>query len=109
MLQCKECEYFQRDEKTGRIMLRCDPFSTIKEPACLEKMQLLRLDGLLQMYQGMLRWYQKMAPMQEKMFDFMNREMGDIDEGDSWKYSDQDEEDKKDEEEPTGDEDEFKF
>lgn len=90
MIQCKDCEFFSRDEKNGRITMRCDPFSTIKEPECLEKMQLLRLDGLMQMYQGMLSWYQKMAPMQERMFDFMSREMGDVDEADSWKYQDDD-------------------
>ena len=93
MIQCKDCEYFSRDEATGRIILRCDPFSTIKEPQCLEKWQLIRLDGLLQAYQTTLRWYQKLAPMQEKMFKFMEREMDDIDEADSWKYDDADEDD----------------
>jgi len=96
MLQCKECEYFQRDENTGRITLRCDPFQTIKEPACLEKLQLLRLDALLQSYQTMLRWYQKLAPLQEKMFDMVKREMEDYEESESWKY-DPDEEDEENE------------
>ena len=90
MLQCKDCEYFDRDEATGRITLRCDPFSTIKEPACLDKMQLLRLDGLLQSYQVMLRWYQKLAPLQEKMMDMMKREIDDIEDADSWKHKDGD-------------------
>ena len=94
MIQCKDCEFFSRDKETGRITLRCDPFSTIKEPACLEKLQLMRLDGLLQMYSAMLRWNQKLAPMQEKLFDFMEREIQDADEGESWKYdTDKDEED----------------
>jgi len=91
MLQCKDCEYFQRDDKTGRISLRCDPFQTIKEPACLEKLQLLRLDALLQSYQTMLRWYQKLAPLQEKMFDMVKREMDDYDESESWKYDPEEE------------------
>ena len=91
MLQCKECEYFHRDEATGRITLGCDLFNTIKEPACLEKMQLLRLDALLQSYQSLLQWYQKLAPMQEKMFDMIKREMDDVDDADSWKYEQQDE------------------
>ena len=98
MLQCKDCEYFSRDEKTGRIVLRCDPFSTIKEPSCLEKWQLVRLDGLLQAYHVTLRWYQKLAPMQEKMFDMMKREMDDLDDTESWKQEydeDEDEENKK--------------
>ena len=99
MLQCKDCEYFQQDEKTGRVTLRCNPFSTIKEPACLEKLQLLRLDGLLQAYQVMLRWYQQLGPMQKKMFDMMQREMDDIDESNKWKYTDDDDLDTEDEEE----------
>ena len=92
MIQCEGCEYFSRDPH-GRIVLKCDPFSTIKEPACLDKWQLLRLDGLFQAYQATLRWYQKLAPMQEKMFEFMKREMEDIDDAESWKYEDPDEED----------------
>ena len=89
MLQCKDCEYFRRDDQ-GRMQLRCDPFSTIKEPECLSKWQLLRQDALLQSYQAILRWYQRMAPMQEKMFEFMKREMDDIDDADSWKCQDDD-------------------
>lgn len=88
MLQCKDCEFFSRDDATGRFDLRCDPFSTIKEPACLQKLQLVRLDALLRSYQAMLQWYQKLAPMQEKMFDFMKREMDDIEDADRWKYED---------------------
>ncbi len=88
MLQCKDCEYFSRDEATGRIMLKCDPFSTIKEPECLEKMQLLRMDALLHCYQATLQWHQKLAPMQKKMFEFMKREMDDLEESDGWKYDD---------------------
>jgi hypothetical protein len=96
MLQCQDCEFFSRDDATGRIMLRCNPFGTIKEPACLEKWQLLRLDGLLQAYNSTLRFYQKLAPMQEKMFEMMKREMDDIDEADEWKYQ-YDEDDNEDE------------
>ncbi len=90
MLQCKDCEFFHREPETGRITLKCDPFSTIKEPACLEKMQLLRLDALTQMYQGMMRWYQQLGPMQKQMFDMMKREMEDYDESESWKYNEAD-------------------
>ena len=85
MIQCESCEYFSRDEASGRIMLRCDPFRTIKEPACLEKWQLLRLDALLQSYHATLRGQQKLAPMQEKMFKFLKREMDDIDESEGWR------------------------
>ena len=38
----------------------------------------------------MLSWYQKLAPMQEKMFDFMKRELDDQEDADSWKYQDDD-------------------
>jgi hypothetical protein len=93
MLRCEECEYFSREEKSGRILLRCDPFRTIKETECLQKWQLLRLDALLQAYHATLRWYQKLAPMQEKMFEMMKREMDDIDEADQWKYNDDEDED----------------
>ena len=86
MLQCEGCEYFFRDEATGRITLRCDPFRTIKEPACVQKWQLLRLDALLQIQQSTMRWYQKLGPMQEKMFEMMKREIEDLDDADSWKY-----------------------
>ena len=96
MLQCENCEFFRRDEK-GRIQLRCDPFSTIKEPECLAKWQLLRQDALLQAYQTTLQWYQRLAPMQEKMFEYMKREMEDLDDSDSWKV--QDDEDANDENE----------
>jgi hypothetical protein len=92
MLRCEDCEYFSRDEESGRIMLRCDPFRTVKETECLYKWQLLRLDGLLQAYHATLRWYQKLAPMQEKMFEMMKREMDDLEEADSWKYDEDEEE-----------------
>jgi len=97
MLQCKDCELFSRDEKTGRIMMKCDPFSTIKEPACLEKLQLLRMDALLRSYQATLQWYQKLAPMQEKMLKYIRREMDELDESDRWKYEDEDEDEDEDE------------
>ena len=96
MLQCKDCEFFQRDEK-GRIQLRCDPFSTIKEPECLAKWQLLRQDALLQAYQVTLQWYQRLAPMQEKMFEYMKREMDDIDDSDNWKHQDDEDVDEENE------------
>jgi hypothetical protein len=88
MLQCKDCEFFSRDLHGG-VMLRCDPFGTVKEPECIQKLQLIRLDGLLRSYQAVLHWYQKMSPMQEKMMRFMEREINDIDEADRWKFTDE--------------------
>ncbi|MBI9018127.1 MAG: hypothetical protein JEZ07_12800 [Phycisphaerae bacterium] len=87
MIQCEDCQYFSRDEKTGRIKMTCDPFSTIISPDCLQKLQLLRLDGLCQMYGSMLNYYNQMAPMQKKMFKFMEHEIDDQSEADSWKQS----------------------
>ena len=90
MIQCKGCEFFHQEEN-GRIELKCNPFNSIKEPECLQKWQLLRLDALLQSYQTTLQWYRKLAPMQEKMFKFMEREIDDAEDADSWKYQNGDE------------------
>lgn len=97
MMQCEQCEFFSRDQATGRIMLRCDPFRTIKEPACLDKWQLVKLDALLQSYQATLRGYQQLAPMQKKMFKFLEREIDDIDEAEEWKRTDKDDDEEYDE------------
>ena len=84
MIQCKDCEYCEFGPD-GRRNLKCDPFINIKEPECIQKWQLIRLDMLLASYQGMLKWYGKLAPLQDKLFKFMEREINEIDESDSWK------------------------
>ena len=84
MIQCKDCEYCEFGPD-GRRSLKCDPFTNIKEPECIAKWQLIRLDMLLASYQGMLKWYGKLAPLQDKLFKFMEREINEIDESDSWK------------------------
>ncbi|HOI55189.1 MAG TPA: hypothetical protein PLP01_08070 [Phycisphaerae bacterium] len=84
MLQCSECEFGDIGPH-GEVRLRCNPFSNIKEPECLLKWQLLRLDGLNQAYAAQLMQYRRLAPLQEKMMKFMEREMDDIDESDKWK------------------------
>ncbi|MHC5200500.1 MAG: hypothetical protein ACYSO1_10400 [Planctomycetota bacterium] len=84
MIQCGDCEYFTQDEH-GRRSFRCDPFINLKEPECLYKWQILRLDYLVSHYQSMVSSQQKMAPMQEKIFKYIKRELDDIDEADSWK------------------------
>ena len=48
---------------------------------------------LLASYQGMLMWYKKLAPLQDKLFKFMQREIEDIDEADSWKLDENEPED----------------
>ena len=85
MIQCKDCELCETGPD-GRKLFRCDPFSNIKEPECIAKWQLIRLDMLLASYQGMLKWYNKLAPLQDKIFKYMQREIEDIDESESWKY-----------------------
>jgi hypothetical protein len=79
----------------GRRTFKCDPFSNIKEPECIAKWQLIRLDMLLAGYAGMLRMQKEMEPLQRKMMKFVEREMNDIDESDKWKV---------DEDEPPPDE-----
>jgi hypothetical protein len=77
----------------GRRTFKCDPFSNIKEPECIAKWQLIRLDMLVAMYQGMLKWQEKMEPLQEKLFKYMRREIDDIDESEKWRTDDDDQDD----------------
>ncbi|MHC4456228.1 MAG: hypothetical protein ACYS0I_03885 [Planctomycetota bacterium] len=93
MIQCKECELCE-DGPDGRRVFKCDPFSNIKEPECIAKWQLIRLDMLVANYQSMVKWYKKLAPLQDKMLKYMKREIEDIEETDRWKLEDEDEEDK---------------
>ena len=87
MIQCKDCEFFDR-APNGSVILRCDPFATIKEPECLQKWQLLRLDALARASQSTGAMNRKLAPLQEKMIRFMERELDDADDADAWKYAD---------------------
>lgn len=97
MIQCKDCEYFDRGPG-GQMGFRCDPFGTVKEPECLVKWQLLRTSELLQKverlvaaYEATLSIYKKLEPLQEKMFRHMEREIDDVEEADSWKYGEDEE------------------
>ena len=92
MIQCKDCEFYQESPE-GMRSFKCDPFKNIKEPECLTKWQLLRLDMLLANFQGMTNFQQKMAPMQDKIFKYVKRELEDLDESDSWKTDNDPEED----------------
>ena len=85
MIQCKDCEYFDRGPN-GQPILRCDPFSTIKEPACLLKLSLLKLDKMVQAHESTAAMYKRLAPLQEKMMRHIEREIDDVDEADKWKY-----------------------
>ena len=90
MIQCDQCELCEKGPD-GHKVFRCDPFSNVKEAECIAKWQLIRLDMLLATYQEMLRWQEKFAPLQDKIFKYMKREIEDIDESDRWKLDDEDE------------------
>ena len=87
MIQCIQCELCEVGPD-GRRAFKCDPFSSIKEPECIAKWQLIRLDMLLASYQGMLRWQNKMEPLQRKMMKLVEREIDDIDESEKWMIDD---------------------
>ncbi len=95
MIQCKDCELYQSSPDSKGVFM-CNPFTNIKEPECLAKWQLIRLDMLLASYQGMLKWYGKMAPLQDKIIQFMQREIDELDESDSWKVDDEEPEEEED-------------
>ena len=84
MIQCKDCEFCQTGPD-GKRSFRCDPFANIKEPECIAKWQLIRLDMLVASYQGMLNWYGKLAPLQDKIIRYMQREIDELDETERWK------------------------
>ena len=90
MIQCKDCEFFRRSD-SGEITFACDPFHNIKEEQCLVKWQLIKINQMVASYQATLEYYRKLAPMQEKMFKVMERELDDISEADKWKIADEDE------------------
>ena len=92
MIQCKDCELCEIGAD-GRRTFKCDPFTTIKETECIAKWQLIRLDMLVAGYQEMLRWQARFAPLQDKIFKYMQREIGEIDESDRWKLEDENEDD----------------
>ena len=92
MIQCQQCEFFHRDDK-GRVNFSCDPFTNIKEPECLQKWQLIKINQMVDAYQATLNYYRKLAPMQDKLFKAMEQELDDMQNGESWKHSEDEEED----------------
>lgn len=91
MIQCTECEFFEIGPN-GQKILKCDPCENIKEPECLTKLQLFRLDMLVASYQSMLASQQKLAPVQDKLLKYVQRELEDMDEAESWKADEDNEE-----------------
>lgn len=92
MLQCKDCEFYRRSAD-GSPRLLCDPYSTIKEPECLGKWQLYQLQIISRSHQATLDMYRDLAPIQERMFKHMERELDEADESDKWKIDEDDEDD----------------
>ena len=93
MLQCQDCEFF-RQGPDGSPELTCNPFTTVKEPECLAKWQLVQLTVIARSHQATLDMYQRLAPLQEKMLKHMEREIDDADDADRWKYEgDEDDDD----------------
>ena len=45
--------------------MTCDPYSTIKEPECLLKLQLVQLNLMARSHQATLEMYERLAPLQE--------------------------------------------
>jgi hypothetical protein len=88
MIQCKDCELCETGPD-GRRVFKCDPFANIKEPECISKWQLIRLDMLLAGHQETLKWYAKLAPLQDKIFKYMKREIEDIDESERWRQDEE--------------------
>jgi hypothetical protein len=77
----------------GSPELLCDPFSTIKEPECVVKWQLAKLNIIAKSHQATLDMYRRLAPLQEKMFKHMEREIDETEESERWKVQDDDDED----------------
>jgi len=46
---------------------------------------------LVASYKGMLKWYERLAPLQNKIFKYMKREIEDIDESERWRLDDEEE------------------
>ena len=90
MIQCQDCEFCEI-QPNGHKAFKCDPFVNVKEPSCIAKWQLIRLDMLVVSYQKMIQWQEKMAPLQDKIFKYMQREIEDIDESERWKVDFEDE------------------
>ena len=84
MIQCSECELADVGPH-GEVRLKCNPFTNIKEPECIQKWQLMKLESLVQAYGATLAQYRRLAPLQEKMMKMMEREVDDLGEADKWK------------------------
>lgn len=105
MIQCSECEFYATSS-SGQPILRCDPFSNIKEPNCLSKWQIYHLAKLTAAYEATVALQKRLAPLQEKMMRHLEREIDEYDESERWKIGFDDEDD---DEEEDDDDDEPRF
>ena len=87
MINCKDCEFCKADSD-GHLAFSCDPFSNIKEPECINKWMLLKIDLMVRAYQATLDYYRRLAPLQERMFKHVEKELDDMDESEKWKIDD---------------------
>jgi len=92
MIQCQDCEFFSRGID-GSPVLACNPFSNIKEPECLQKWNLVHLSVIAKSHQATLEMYHRLAPLQEKMFKHLEREIDEVEESDSWKINQEESDD----------------
>jgi hypothetical protein len=92
MLRCEDCEFYAKNPD-GSPQFRCDPFSTIKEPECLAKWQLVQLKIIAKSHEATLDMHRRLAPLQEKMIQHMEREIDEANEADRWKVDDEEDED----------------
>ena len=90
MIQCRDCEFCKVGPK-GQLSFSCDPFGNVREPECVSKWMLLKIDLMVRAHQATLQYYRRLAPLQERMFKHVERELDDMDESDKWKISDEDE------------------
>lgn len=99
MISCKDCE-FCKVGPDGQLAFDCDPFSNVKEPECINKWLLLKTDAMVRAYQATLEYYHRLAPLQERMFKHVERELDDIDESDKWKLDEDEDQEQPDSDEP---------
>ena len=90
MIQCKDCELYELGPD-GSGVFHCNPFTNVKEPECLAKWQLIKLDIIAKSHEATLAMHERLAPLQEKMIRHMERELDDADDADRWKLGSDDE------------------
>ena len=91
MINCRDCE-FCKAGTDGQLAFGCDPFGNVKEPECINKWLLLKMNMMVEAYRATLEYYRRLAPLQERMFKHVERELDDVDESEKWKLQDEQDE-----------------